>query len=214
LSRRPRRGLWAWIERYGLPKALYCDKKNAFVLTREPGEDEIRRGITKPENRFGKACEIPGSEVIAADSPQAKGRVERNHGVYRDRFVKELRLSGIPTIEAANKFLTETYPAKTNAEFAVAPADSAGGHAPLLGANLHEIFVFEYTRPVSNDYVVKFECGYFQILKENKIMPRPKDKVIIRIRLDGTMDIYWQGKPLKIIEIQSKYKEDCLTNAA
>jgi hypothetical protein len=208
------RTLWAWIGLYGLPKALYCDKKNAFVLTREPTEDEIKRGITNPKSHFGKACEKLGIEVIAANSPQAKGRVERNHGVYQDRFVKELRLAGISTIEAANKFLLETYLPKINTKFEVAPSNSADGHAPLLGVDLREIFVFEHTRSVSNDYVVKFECAQFQILKENKTKPRPKDKVIIRIRLDGSKDIYWQGKRLKTKEIQSENEEDCLTKAA
>jgi hypothetical protein len=170
------RTLRAWIGSYGLPKALYCDKKNAFVLTREPGGDEIRRGITKPKSHFGKACEKLGIEVIAANSPQAKGRAERNHGVYQDRFVKELRLAGISTPEAANIFPAETYLPKINAKFEVSPADSADGHAPLLGADPREIFVFEHTRSVSNDYAVKFECAQFQILKENKIKPGPKDK--------------------------------------
>jgi transposase len=138
------RTLWAWIGSYGLPKALYCDKKNAFVLTREPGEDEIKRGITKPKSHFGKACEKLGIEVLAANSaaqlprPQAKGRVERNHGVYQDRFVNgslpQLRLAGISTIEAANKFLSETYLPKTNAKFEVAPADNADGHCHYYGA--------------------------------------------------------------------------------
>jgi hypothetical protein len=187
---------------------------NAFVLTREPTEAEIKRGITKPKSHFGKACEKLGIEVIPANSPQAKGRVERNHGVYQDRFVKELRLAGISTIEAANKFLSETYQPKTNAKFEVAPADNADGHAPLIVADLREIYDFEHTRSVSNDYVVKFECAQFLILKENKIKPRPKDKVVIRIRLDGSKDIYWRGKLLKTTEIQTEYEEDCLTKAA
>jgi hypothetical protein len=67
--------------------------------------------------------------------PQAKGRVERNHGVYQDRFVKELRLAGISTIEAANKFLSETYLPKINTKFEVAPADSADGHRHYYGAS-------------------------------------------------------------------------------
>jgi transposase len=206
--------LWAWIERYGLPKALYCDKKNAFVLTREPTDAELLKGITKPKSHFGRACDKLGIEVIAANSPQAKGRVERNHGVYQDRFVKELRLAGISTIEAANIFLAKTYLPKINAKFAVNPSDSADGHAPLLGKDLREIFVFEHTRSVSNDYVVKFECRFFQILKENRAKPGPRDKVVIRIRLSGTLDIYWQGKALLVKEIQIKNQEACLTDAA
>jgi hypothetical protein len=106
--------------------------------------------------------------------------------VCQDRFVKELRLAGISTIEAANKFLEETHPPKINAEFAVKPSDSADGRAPLLGQDLSKAFVFEHTRSASNDCVVKFECRLFQILKENRTKPRPEDRVIIRICLGGT----------------------------
>jgi hypothetical protein len=98
-----------WIETYGIPDSLYCDKKNAFVLTREPTEAELEKGITKPLSNFGKACAKLGIAIIAANSAQAKGRVERNHKLDQDRLVKELRLAGISTIEDGNKFLLETY---------------------------------------------------------------------------------------------------------
>lgn len=96
--------LWAWIERYGIPQAVYCDKKNAYVISREPTIEEQLRGIV-PKSYFQIACERLGIEVIIAQSPEAKGRVERNHGVYQDRFVKELRLAGISRIAEANSFL-------------------------------------------------------------------------------------------------------------
>jgi hypothetical protein len=86
-----------WIRKYGIPQALYCDKKNAFVLTREPTDAEILKGVTKPKSHFGRACEKLEVEVIAANSPQAKGRLERNHKTDQDRLVKELRLAGIST---------------------------------------------------------------------------------------------------------------------
>ena len=81
-----------WILLYGIPEALYCDKKNAFILTRKPTDAEILAGILKPKSHFGMACDRLGIEVIAANSPQAKGRVERNHGVDQDRLIKALRL--------------------------------------------------------------------------------------------------------------------------
>jgi hypothetical protein len=65
-----------WIKTYGIPQALYCDHKNAFVLTREPADAELLAGITNPKSHFGKSCAKLGVEVIAANSPQAKGRVE------------------------------------------------------------------------------------------------------------------------------------------
>ena len=87
---------------------MYCDRKNAFVLDRGPTVSEQLQGIT-PKSTFELACEKLGIEVIVARSPQAKGRVERNHGVYQDRFVKELRLAGIDEIEEANALLSEAY---------------------------------------------------------------------------------------------------------
>jgi transposase len=208
------RTLWQWIEQFGIPKALYCDKKNAFVLTREPTDAELLQGITKPKSHFGLACEKLGIEVIAADSPQAKGRVERNHQVYQDRLVKELRLAGISTIEEANKFLRETYLPKINAKFARPPRESEDGHAPLLKTDPREIFCFEHKRTVANDFVVRHECRYFQILKENQSKPRPRDKVVVRVHLDGVLDIYWQGKKLLVKELDIQVYKDHIRRAA
>jgi hypothetical protein len=81
-----------WIETYGIPESLYCDKKNAFVLVREPTDAEILAGKLNPKSHFGKACDRLGIEVIPANSPQAKGRVERNHGVDQDRLITDVRL--------------------------------------------------------------------------------------------------------------------------
>jgi hypothetical protein len=92
-----------WIERYGVPESLYCDHKNAFVLTREASDAELLKGITKPLSHFGRACKKLGIEVIPANSPQAKGRVERNHGVDQDWLVKDLRLE-TPCLTSTNKF--------------------------------------------------------------------------------------------------------------
>ena len=134
--------------------------------------------------------------------------------MYQDRFVKELRLANISDIESANTFLTETYLPKINAKFAVAPSDSADGHAPLLGGDLREMFVFEHTRVAGNDYVVRFECRHFQFLMNSKTKPGPKDKALIRIRLDGTLNIYWQDKALLIKELESENQEGCLSVVA
>ncbi|GHV23337.1 hypothetical protein FACS189494_11260 [Spirochaetia bacterium] len=65
--------LSCWIRTYGIPQSLYCDRKNAFVLTREPTDAELLEGITEPKSHFGRACEKLGIEVIPANSPQAKG---------------------------------------------------------------------------------------------------------------------------------------------
>ncbi|GHV21411.1 transposase [Spirochaetia bacterium] len=196
-----------WIGKYGIPQALYCDKKNAFVLTREPTDTELLKGITKPKSHFGKACGKLGIEVIAANSPQAKGRVERNHGLDQDRLVKELRLAGISTISDANTFLLETYLPKINAKFSKPAKSPKDTHIPLFKIDLKNIFCFEHERTVTNDYVVRFECRLFQLLKTNRRLPRPKDKVTLRIKLDNSCEIIWKDKPLLARELTSKKKE-------
>ncbi|MDR2942014.1 MAG: hypothetical protein LBV17_05445 [Treponema sp.] len=92
----------------GIPDAPYCDKKNAFMLIREPSDTEVLTGILEPKSHFDRTCEKLWIQVIAANSPQAKGRVERKHGIDQDRLVKELMLAGISTICEANMFLEKT----------------------------------------------------------------------------------------------------------
>jgi molybdenum-dependent DNA-binding transcriptional regulator ModE len=191
-----------WINTYGIPEALYCDKKNAFVLTREPTDAELLKGITEPKSHFGRACEKLGVEVIPANSPQAKGRIENNHKTDQDRLVKELRLAGIATIAEANKFLLETYLPKMNAKFSLPPVDKQDAHVRLGRIDLEQIMCFEYDRVVSNDYVVRFERRLFQILKTNKALPRQKDHVLVRLRLDGSYAILFKDKPLLVEELQ------------
>ena len=161
--------LWRWIELYGIPQAVYCDKKNAFVLTREPTIEEQLAGIT-PKSHFQVACEKLGIEVIVANSPQAKGRVERNHAVYQDRFVKELRLAQVNTLEEANAFLCERYLPAINGKFAVAPRDCEDAHAPLLDkAALVDIFCYESRRVVSNDYITyAMKTASFRLRKSKR----------------------------------------------
>jgi hypothetical protein len=153
-----------WIERYGIPESLYCDRKNAFVLTREPTDAELLKGITKPLSHFGRACKKLGIEVIPANSPQAKGRVERNHGVDQDRLVKELRLEGISAIIEANRFLRETYLPKMNAMFGRPALSDEDAHVSPEGFNLDDILCMEDCRKVSNDYIIRFHARLFQIL--------------------------------------------------
>jgi transposase len=190
-----------WIRNYGIPEGLYCDKKNAFVLTREATDAELLAGILEPKSHFGKACEKLGVLVIAANSPQAKGRVERNHGVDQDRLVKELRLNRISTIQEANQFLEKTYLPKMNRLFSRPAARQEDAHVPLGKVDLKNILCLEYERTVGNDYVVRFEKKLFQIQKTNKILPRPKDKVTLRIALDGTLAIIWKETRLLVKEL-------------
>ena len=196
-----------WIECYGIPGSLYCDRKNAFVLTREPTDAELLAGIVKPKSHFGKACDRLGIEVIAANSPQAKGRVERNHGVDQDRLVKALRLENISTIQEANTFLLDTYLPKMNEKFSRPARDANDAHVNPGNTRLSDILCMEYKRKVSNDYIIRFECRLFQIMPETKPKPRPGDVVLVRMKLDRSIHIVWKDKPLAVKEIPTMFDE-------
>jgi len=194
-----------WIKRYGIPESLYCDKKNAFVLTREPTDAEILAGTLKPKSHFGKACGRLGIEVIAANSPQAKGRVERNHGVDQDRLIKAMRLEGICTIADANKFLLETYLPKMNAQFTRPARSGDDAHVKPGKVKLDDILCMEFDRRISKDFIVRFQARLFQILETNTPLPRTEDKVLVRVKLDNSVHVIWKDKPLQVKEIPTMF---------
>ncbi|TFG59047.1 MAG: ISNCY family transposase [Nitrospirales bacterium] len=201
--------LWLWIRTYGIPQAVYCDRKNAFVLDREPTIEEQLNGID-PRSPFELACDKLGIEVIVARSPQAKGRVERNHAVYQDRFVKELRLRDISTIEEANFYLAQEYLPGINKKLARLPKETEDAHAPLLSnPDLRDIFCFEHRRVVSKDFVIQFEKHLFQIDRDSLPRPRPGDKVTVKKWIDDSIHIYWNKKPLLVQEILTPQKKEC-----
>ena len=188
--------LWQWVERHGIPKALYTDKKNVFVTDREPTLEEQLAG-EEPRTAFGKACAKVNIEIITAHSPQAKGRVERKHAVYQDRLVKELGLRRITTIETANRLLNNGFTADLNAKFAREPLSEVDFHRPVpKGLNLEEVFCFEQLRTVQNDWTVRYENRHYQIAEENRPLPKPRERVVVRVRLDQRMDLVYRGRPL------------------
>jgi len=195
------RSLWGWIERYGVPLALYCDGKTVYVTGREPTVAEQLAG-EPPLTAFGKACAKLGIEIITASSPQAKGRVERKHGVYQDRLVKEFALRGITTIEAGNALLEGGFVAGLNEKFAKAPLDPLDAHRPVPeGLGLATVFVFEESRCVANDWTVRYSNRYFQITGPKQGMPRPKARVTMQRRLDGSLHILYRGRELCFREV-------------
>src|SRR5712671_6446695 len=130
--------LRAWIERYGLPKALYTDWKNVYV--RPPNQAERVTGA-EPLTQFGRMCATLGIQIIPASSPQAKGRIERNHGTQQDRLVKKLRRLGIAAHASANAFLETAYWTDHNARFAQAAASPDDFHVVRpRGLRLDQVF--------------------------------------------------------------------------
>ncbi len=188
--------LWRWIERYGVPAALYTDRHTIYKSPRQPTLEEDLAG-EKPLSAFGKACRKLGIGIITAHSPQAKGRVERKHGVFQDRFRKELGLQAVRTIEEANALLQNGFVEDLNHRFAVPPADSADAHRPLAkGENLAAILCRETSRTVNNDFTLRYENRWYQITRDNRSLPKPRFRVTVRTLLDGTVELWLKGRRL------------------
>jgi hypothetical protein len=191
--------LRAWIERYGVPQALYTDWKNVYV--REPTAQERIRG-EEPLTQFGRMCGGLGIEIIAASSPQAKGRVERNHGTHQDRLVKKLRLRKIANLEDADRYLEGSYCAEHNARFAVRAAEPQNSHLPSPGARkLEKVFRLERERSLSNDWVVRDENHFYQVKGQSLHHAPAKSKVTVCEWEDGRIEIHYRGQKLSWEEI-------------
>lgn len=172
--------LGRWIAQYGVPQALYVDAKTVFV--RPATVNELAAGIP-PVTQFGRMCAKLGIRLIVANSPEAKGRVERVHGTNQDRLVKQLRRRGITTYAAANQFLVDEYFPAHNARFAVAAADPADFHLPLPPRFKHaHVFCLETPRVVGNDWVVRYANRALQIqpTARAKRHTGPKARILVR----------------------------------
>jgi transposase len=193
------RVLRQWIEKYGVPLALYTDWRNVYV--REPTEKELLHGKT-PVTQFGRMCQKLDIRIIAANSPQAKGRVERGNGTHQDRLIKKMGRKQIRTHEAANAFLESEYLPDHNARFARAAASPRDYHRKAPSAReLDWVFCLETERSISNDWVVRYENRYFQLERTSDYPPR-QSKVTVCEREDGRIEIRYKGtaRPHREIE--------------
>jgi transposase len=187
-----------WIEANGVPLALYTDWKNVYV--REPNAEEQVTGAV-PRTQFGRMCAELDIQIIAASSPQAKGRVERNHGTHQDRLVKKLRRLGIADAPAANVFLETTYLPEHNDRFAQAPASAEDFHRRTPSrAALDRAFQLEETRVLSNDWVIRYDTRYFQVARQSHQAPA-RSTVLVREAVTGAIEIRYRGRLMRWTEI-------------
>jgi transposase len=191
--------LRAWIERYGVPLALYVDWKNLYKRPANAGE---RMRGEEPITQFGRMCEKLGITVIAASSPQAKGRVERVHGTHQDRLVKKLRRKGICSHEAAKVYLDREYLPEHNRRFArrAARAEDYHRRAPR-GAELDRIFRLESERVVSQDWVVRYGNRFFQLQGQTQNYAPAQGRVVVCEGRHGSLAIEYRGRELRWQEI-------------
>jgi transposase len=180
------RALAEVIGAQGLPCALYTDRASHYFVTPKAGAKVAKDQLTQ----VGRALAQLGIEHIPAYAPEARGRSERAFGTLQDRLPKEFELAGIGTLEAANRFLRETYLAEHNARFAVAPehpetafvADAAGVH--------REILCVQEERVVGNDNTVRYRGLSLQI-PPSPLRPHfVKARVRVHDHPDGTLAIF------------------------
>lgn len=182
---------------HGRPVAFYVDRDSIYKVNRNASVEEELRD-TQPLTQFTRAMGELGIEMIFALSPQAKGRVERGFHTHQDRLVKELRLAGISTIPEANEFLRRVYIPGHNARCAVAPRSPLNAHRPLLKDHrLDEILSCRRERVVANDFTLRDQNRFFQILPGQVVVVRAKDTVLLETRLDGSTHIRFKGVYLR-----------------
>ena len=193
-----------YLRKHGRCVAFYVDKDSIYTINRKASIDEELRD-SNPITQFTRAMTELGIEVILANSPQAKGRVERSFDTHQDRLVKELRLAGISDMAAGNVFLHTVYIDDHNARFAVDPASPTNAHRPLLGdQRLDQILSRRTERSMANDYSVSFQKRFFQLSEDQPVRIRPKDKIEVEIRLDGTTHLRAKGAYLRFKPITKR----------
>ena len=152
-----------YLQMYGKPVSLYVDKHSTYRINRQATIEEELKDF-QPQSQFGRAMGQLRIELICANSPQAKGRVERLFETLQDRLVKELRLAGISTKEKATKYFRDVYIPKHNAKFSIAPKDPINAHRVLLPSdNLARTFTVQTARHISKVLVVQYKNTRYQL---------------------------------------------------
>jgi transposase len=197
--------LRAWIEKYGVPRALYTDWKNVYKRKATPAE-QLRGEV--PATQFGRMCQRLGIRIIAASSPQAKGRVERIHGVHQDRLIKKLRRKKIDRYAAANQYLEKEYLPEHNRRFArpAAKPEDYHGRKPTA-RELRQIFRLETERTISNDWVIRHNGRNLQLQPGQRRYGPTQSKALVCEWEDGAMQVYYRGERVAFTELKEPIRK-------
>jgi transposase len=191
-----------YIKKHGLPISVYLDKHSTYKSTAKPSiADELLN--QDPLSQFGRALHELKIDRIHANSPQAKGRIERLFKTFQDRLVKELRLRNINTIDEANRFLAVYLPLYAK-RFCVKPAKKGDLHRPLpSGIDLDRILCIKTARALRNDFTVAHDRKLYQILDNVRT-----EKLVVEDRLNGSMVIRHKDDALRFKEINTRPKKE------
>lgn len=180
-----------YIRQYGVPQSVYLDKHTTYKSWAKPTIEEQLSG-QEPMSHFEKSLAALEVEVIHANSPQAKGRVERLFKTLQDRLIREMRLQRVKSVEEANAFL-DVYLPKHNKKFRKQARQKADLHRPALHAReLDRIFCIREERTIKNDFTIAYDGTLYQIEQ-----PTRAKKVTVEERLDGSLHITHKGQDLR-----------------
>ena len=186
-----------YFERFGKPVAFYSDKHGIFRIN-QPRPLGTTSGLTQ----FGRAMQELDVQIICANTPQAKGRIERANQTLQDRLVKELRLRGISNIDTANAFLAE-FRQDYNRRFAVVPRSTHNAHRPLLNSeNLDLILTHQENRTLSKNLTVQFNHVIYQIQSKRPGYALRNAQVTVCENAKGEVTILYKNNPLTYIIYQ------------
>jgi len=196
--------VWSYVEKFGRPVSFYTDKASLFQTAEKRKRDEPgveKDAVEMPPTQIGRALRELGITWIAAHSPQAKGRVERNFETAQDRLVKGMRVAGVKTIEQANQYLTDDYLAWWERELTVEAANPDDAHRPLdkshnLAASLSHV----ETRQVRPDYTLRWDGRLYQIERQAVVSGLRRANVRVEQRLDGSLAVRYGERYLPVEE--------------
>jgi len=184
-----------WVRHWGLMQSLYVDRDSIY---RCEGVGSVAEQLAGqgPRTQFGRAMEQLGVELILANSPQAKGRVERMNGILQDRLVKALRLEGISEVGLANRYLAKTFLPALNRRFQREAASAVDMHRGVP-RNLDEVLSWEEERVVQRDWTVVCAGRWHQVEREHEPLSLAGKKVVVRTLRDGRVQLVHRGKKLR-----------------
>lgn len=186
-----------YVRKYGAPESIYADRHTTYCSKEKLSIEEELEGKTKKLTQFERAIGELGVKMISANSPQAKGRIERQFRIFQDRVIKEMRLRKINNIEDANKFL-EYYLPIYNKRFNVLPREKGDFHSPLpKGINLDRIFCIKEERILRNDFTISHKRKLYQIYDKIKV-----GKVSVEELMEGSISLYYKNRRLKYKQIE------------
>ena len=197
--------LGRYVRKHGLPMALYVDKDSIYRVNDPVAQEQGRQRGREPLSQFGRAMKQVDVTMIFANSPQAKGRVERANGTLQDRLVKALRVAGISTIQEANEFLEREFLPAHNRRFGGASPGAPDVHRRLApGVVLSEVLCVQENRTVGRDWCVTYGGQVLQLDKRHEKLALAERAITVLDLASGDLRLMYRGHRLRWRAVSSR----------